>query len=76
MIPPTHSPSASTVRRTDVARVPGSIRVNQCPVHSPCQKQRTKFEPNQERWSRVKERLRVLVRENVFFKLVCPCLCI
>jgi chromosomal replication initiator protein len=66
MIPPTHSPSVSTVRRTDVARVPGSIRVQPKSSFPMSEATHKMSNPNQERWSRVKERLRVLVGENVF----------
>ncbi len=67
MIPPTHSPAISTVRRADAARVPGSIRVHPTSSLFPMSEATHKMSnPNQERWSRVKERLRVLVGENVF----------
>src|SRR5712691_6222600 len=67
MIPPTHTPSVSTARRTDVARVPGSIRIQPTPSLFPMSEATHKMSnPNKERWSRVKERLRVLVGENVF----------
>ncbi len=66
MIPPTHSPSVSTVRRIDVARVPGSIRVQPKSSFPMSEATHKMSNPNQERWSRVKERLRVIVGENVF----------
>src|SRR5262249_39583024 len=67
MIPPTHSPAIPIARRTDAARVPGSIRVQPTSSIFPMSEATHKIpNPNQERWSRVKERLRVLVGENVF----------
>src|SRR5262245_16386799 len=70
-IPTTPTPSISSARRTDVARVPGSIRVQPTSSLFPMSEATHKLthkvsNPDQERWSRVKERLRVLVGENVF----------